>query len=180
MSVQWCAPFHTHTKVNINTLCENNSVMADKPRKKFLPRESRLVAEWLERTHPNALQWKRVRLGPIAPGKDPKYYGILRRYCDIIVKVGTSIMLIEAKMRPNPTAVGQLLLYRDLFPQTPEFTEYHELPIHLVFLTTVEDPVVKAMCGELDISYAVYGPPWAMEYLEELAAKKPGGGMIYV
>ncbi len=146
--------------------------MAEKERKKYLPRENRLVAEWLEKTHPTALQWKRVRLGPIAPGKDPKYYGILRRFADIVFKDGSTIHIVEAKMRPKPDAIGQLLLYRDLFPMTPEFSEFKDMPLRLVFLTTIEDPVVKKMAAEMGIDYAVYGPPWAMRYLEEIAMKR--------
>ena len=147
--------------------------MPAKPKNKTGPiRENRLVSEWLLKTHPNALQWRRVRVGPLPEGPDAAMYGIVRRWADIVFKDEEGVHIIEAKMRPDPGAISQLQVYARLFPTTPEFREYWGLPLHLHLLTTSKDPVVLELAQEQGIHYEIYMPAWAKKYLDDLILKK--------
>jgi hypothetical protein len=130
----------------------------------YTPKESNLVYEWSKKFFPNALQWRRVRLGSLPTEKNAEMYGILRRWADLLIKYQNTIYIIEAKMRPDPGAIGQLMLYRSLFARTPEFAEFKDLPIKLIFLTTLEDPAVRVQCDEQEIKYEVYAPDWVKTY----------------
>jgi len=137
----------------------------------YNPREWKLVYEYLITKYPNKLQWRRVRVGPLL--KNEKLYGVLRRWVDAIVYDHEEdlIIIIEAKMKPEPGALSQLELYRKLFPQTPEFELYKDKPIKLVFLTTMLDKELKALAKEKGIDYVVFKPKWVEEYFKELMEK---------
>ena len=133
--------------------------------------ESRLIYEYMINRYSRFPQWRRVRVGPI-PGKEPKeLYGVLRRWVDGIVFTGSKIILIEAKMKPDPAAIGQLLFYKKMFPLTPEFEMYKDYPIEMEFVTTREDPMVKAQCKDNGIRYVVYRPKWVEEWEKEQAER---------
>ncbi len=135
-------------------------------------RENRLVSEWMNKAHPYALQWRRVRVGPAGEGAEGRMYGIIRRWADIVFKDGDGVHLVEAKMRPDPGAISQLQVYAKLFPQTPEFRDYWGEPLFLHFLTTSKDPVVLELAQEFGIAYEIYAPAWAKKYLDDLIIKK--------
>ena len=134
-------------------------------------RESRLINEWMAEYHLGVPQWKHPRVGPY-PGREPeKLKGVKRGWVDIIFKENNIIYLVEAKMRPTAAAAGQLLEYARLFPLTPEFSEFKDLPIRMIFLTTSEDEITRATCESLDVEYVVFRPPWVEQYFRELAAR---------
>lgn len=136
-------------------------------RKRHFPAESKLVFEWTTKIHPYALQWRRVRVGPIPGDGDAKYYSPLRRYADLIFYEGGIVHLVEAKVRPDPGGISQLELYKQLFPKTPEYVQFKDQPIKLIYLTTFHDPEVKQMCEDREIEYVVYCPDWMKKYQEE-------------
>jgi len=133
----------------------------------YEPREAKLLYEWMVKTFPNCLQWRHVRMGPIP--KNEALYGILRRWIDGVVydKKTDTVYLIEAKIRPEPGAISQLLLYKQLFPKTPEFEALKDKPIKLVFLTSFMDKEVKALCDQYGIEFVVYSPDWVKEYWQQ-------------
>lgn len=125
-------------------------------------REAKFVTEWLMTQHPTALQWRRVRLGPL-PKKDlASIYKVTLRWVDAIFVEGGKVHLVEAKLKPTPSAVGQLKLYKELFYQTPEFSEFHSYPVELILLTTRDDPDVRRLCELEGIKYIVYQPKWIL------------------
>ena len=126
--------------------------------------ESRLVFDFVSERYPTAIQWRRVQVGPIPKGKDPRMYGHLRRWADLIVYDGTKVTIIEAKMKPNPGAVSQLMLYMQLFPKTPEFSLYADKPLGGLVLVAMEDIEVQALAEAQGLGYEVFSPPWMREY----------------
>ena len=130
-------------------------------------RETRLLKEWIHKNYPDKPQWYRVRLGPAVFEGEEKLYQMLRRWADAVVFTGKEVLIIEAKMRPDPAGIAQLELYRKLFPETPEFKMFWKYPVKLVFLTTWLDKAVKALCDEKKIEYVVYCPDWAKEYIRQ-------------
>jgi len=139
--------------------------------------ESNLVADYAAEHYPNALRWRRVQVGAIPAGKDPKMYGHLRRWADLVVYDGKEVIIIEAKMKPAPGAISQLLLYMQLFPKTPEFSLYKQKPLRGVVLTTMEDIEVRSLAEAQGLDYEIYSPSWVRNYwdiqLGNSASTKP-------
>jgi len=130
-----------------------------------------MVYEWMIKNYPNDLQWRRVRVGPL-PGKEPdKLYGVLRRWVDGLIVTKTKVIIVEAKVKPDPGAISQLEVYRLLFPETPEFSSLKKRKIELVFLTSSKDPILYKLAKQKKIRYVVYCPKWLKEYLEEKAKR---------
>ena len=104
-------------KTNLNL--ENNVFyVRSKSGKRALP-ENQLVYEWVKMNFPNALQWRRVRMGAMPEGVTNAAFGVLRRFADLVVFDGKTVHIIEAKMTPQADALGQLELYAMLWPETP-------------------------------------------------------------
>jgi len=131
--------------------------------RKYFPKESRLVYEWLQKNYPRCLQWRRVRLGPIPKGDI--FYQVVRRWADAVVFCGDKVIIVEAKIKADAGALGQLELYRELFPKTPEFSQLKDYPIELVFLTAFRDPQLEKLAKKKGIRYVVYCPKWLKEAL---------------
>lgn len=134
--------------------------------------ETRLLNEWLAKEHPTALTWKRVRVGPLPKVAMAAAYIITNRWIDAIIQEGGVIYLIEAKLKATPTAIGQLMLYSKLFPDTPEFQQVKQLPRKLVMLVGVNDPAVKALCKDEEIEYIVFSPAWIEKWLNEVFVRR--------
>lgn len=120
--------------------------------------EARMVNEYLVQNHRMEPQWKRVRLGVAA---DPSQARLMRtslKYADAVVISGNEVLIYEFKITPKLDAIGQLLGYRDLFPITPEFSRYAQLPIRMVLVTTREDRNVRASAEAQGIEYRVFRP----------------------
>lgn len=133
--------------------------------------ESRLLFEYQTQTFPDALMWRRVRVGPFPKDHEEAVYGVLRRFPDGIVFDGSSVIIIEAKIQPNSEGLGQLLEYRKLFPETPEFSQFKDRPIRLQLVTTVLDESIKSVADSIGIEYVIFNPEWAVEELNRRKAR---------
>jgi len=76
------------------------------------------------------------------------------------------LILIEAKIRPNPGVISQLELYEHLLPFTPELAEHKRKPIEKVLLCAINDPVVTSMARNRGIKVVQFRPPWVDEYMK--------------
>jgi len=83
---------------------------------------------------------------------------VLLRWADAIFIEDGYVNILEAKVRPSPTAVGQLLLYERLFKVTPEFKMYWDWPIKKILLTTMVAWDVVELCSQYNIQYEVFNP----------------------
>jgi hypothetical protein len=126
-------------------------------------KEARLVNEWLQLEHPTALQWKRVRLGPLPDKELARMYQVTLRWADAIYVEDGTVTIVEAKMAPGLGAISQLKAYAELFRETPEFSQYSAAPVKLLYLCTRRDNVAERMCAAEGIEYAVYTPSWIYE-----------------
>ena len=129
--------------------------------------ENRIVRENLDKEHKKCLQWRQVRVGDLPLGADAKFAGVVRRWADAVCYDGKVVTIIEAKMRPDPSAIGQLELYAQLLPKTPEFPDFHAKPIHLVLLTTFDDKESRALAESKGIEVVIYSPSWVKDYWKE-------------
>lgn len=119
-------------------------------------KESEMVNQWMWNEHRTSLQWRRVRLGIVPNHEMAREYMVLLRWADAVFIEDGVVYIVEAKLRPTPTAFGQLELYQDLFRQTPEFAAYKNWPIKLVFLTTFIDLALVELASKKGIDYVVF------------------------
>jgi hypothetical protein len=136
-------------------------------KRKYTPKEYKLVNDYLAAKYPTKTKWKRVRLGPLPDVTMSRLFKVANLYADAIVWDEPNIIIIEAKMKPVSSAIGQLEAYAKLFPQTPDFSEYKDDPIKLVLLTTYVNITIQNMCKEKGIEYVVFAPSWVADYWRE-------------
>ena len=118
--------------------------------------ESELVNKWLWEEHRNSLQWRRVRLGPLPTHEMARMYMVTLRFADAIYIEDGYVNIVEAKLKPTAGVVGQLFQYRDLFPQTHEFSAYKDFSIRLILLTPFLALDVVEFCSKHDIKYELW------------------------
>ena len=78
------------------------------------------------------------------------------RWADAIVISEGAVLIIESKLRADPGALGQLELYKKLFVNTPEFSQYANWPIQLVLLCAVTDLNMVELCSEKGVTFEVF------------------------
>lgn len=118
--------------------------------------ETDMVHRWLLANAGESPRWERVRLGLVEDPYESGVMAVLQRWADAIVDINGQIIIIEAKLNPEPGAVGQLEFYARQFRKTPMFKKYWENPIGLVFLSGREDYEIRQWCAEKDILFVVY------------------------
>lgn len=156
-------------------------------KRKWQPREMRLVSEFLAEHYPEYPTQTRVRVGSVHPDLKPgelsdveqRMVGVFRRWADAIVFMPDRLILIEAAIRPSPGDISQLELYEYLLPNTPELAEHKEKPIEKVLLWAIEDPPIAAMARGRGIRVVYYHPAWVDDYLKELYPSERRAPLTY-
>jgi hypothetical protein len=149
-------------------------------KRQWQPREMRLVAEYLAQEYPDHETQTRVRLGTIrseigAENLEPaelRAMGVWRRWADAIVFMPDRLILIEAKIRPQPGDISQLEVYEGLVHKTPELAEHKGKPVEKVLLYALEDPIIADMARERGIKVTYFCPDWIDGYLRLLAPRE--------
>ena len=121
-------------------------------------KESDLVNKWLWEFHPSSLQWRRVRLGVVPDKEIARAYMVILRWADAVFVENGVVTIVEAKLRPNAGAIGQLEHYKMLFGRTPEFSQYWNYPINLILLANYMDLEIVELCTKKNIKYVFYQP----------------------
>ena len=119
-------------------------------------KETDMLNAWLWEKHRTDIQWRRIRLGVLPTKELARMYMVILRWADAIYLKDGVVYIVEAKLRAEPGALGQLELYKELFPQTPEFDQYKEWPIKLVLLSSVVDLNMVQLCSKKGIDYEVF------------------------
>ena len=147
------------------------------PKKRdWQPREQRLVAEYIARFYPEHESRTHVHLGKVQPRLRGKYLdenaermiGLFRRWADAVVLLPDRIVLIEAKILPQPGVLSQLELYARLLPKTPELADHKHKPIERVLVCAINDPEITAMAREQGVKVVTFKPAWLNGYLKIL------------
>jgi len=121
-------------------------------------KESTYLNRWLWEKHKTHVQWRRIRVGPLPSKAMARMYMSLLRWVDAIFLQEGMVHIVEAKIAPRAGAIGQLLLYKELFLQTPEFQAYKSWPIVLDFLCPEPDLQLAETCTKHGIRYIVWKP----------------------
>ncbi|MDI6721338.1 MAG: hypothetical protein QMD85_03040 [Candidatus Aenigmarchaeota archaeon] len=102
-------------------------------------------------------QWKKVRLGKVNTQAEAYGAKVLLRWADAVYidEAAGRINIIEAKLRPDPSAIGQLELYSQLIRETPEFSAYADYAVQLISLNAMEDLEVRRFAESKGIKFIV-------------------------
>ena len=130
--------------------------------------EKALLNAWLWKDHKDSVQWRNVRLGPMPTKELAAAYKVLMRFADAIYLEDGTVYIVEAKVRPQPGAIGQLELYKQLFKETPEFSQYKLWPIKLVLLTSTVDLQIAEFASNKEIKIVVFTEDDVNEVRQEL------------
>jgi hypothetical protein len=137
------------------------------------PASTRMLQEWVGLRYPGAQVWYELRLGPtsrdlIGVTVSPNLEAMLRVanwYADAVIYDGNELVLVEAKIEPNPSALGQVLWYYQLIRTTPVLSTYATAPVVPVVLFGEDDATLNAWVRSMGIRVELYTPPWIAEYL---------------
>lgn len=122
--------------------------------------ERRFINEYLHEKFSDKHYQTRVWLGPAQPGKEANEYMVVGKWADAILFEPQQITIIETKLEPVATAIGQLEMYEQEFPKTLRFQQYWNTPIKKSLVTTRVDESVQDVCKLHNIEYVVYHPDW--------------------
>jgi hypothetical protein len=142
-----------------------------------------LLREWAARTFPGVKVQEQFRLGPttlhlVGVTVTPAFEAALRVnnwFADAIMMLPSETMIVEAKVRPTPSAVSQVQFYADLLPTTPEMQTRLGLPIRCVLLFAEDDPRVTNFARRHGCAVYIYTPSWIQDYLANVQYKNLPG-----
>lgn len=119
-------------------------------------KETDMLNAWIWDKHQTDLQWRRVRVGTLPTKELARMYSVILRWVDAIIVSDGVIYLVEAKLRADPGALGQLDLYEKLLRVTPEFEQYRNYPVQKVLLAATTDLNMVELCSEKGVLFEVF------------------------
>jgi len=122
--------------------------------------EAKYVNDFLATKFPTALQWKRVRLGPLPNVEQARLYQITLRWADAVIYDGKDVSIVEAKIANQVGGLAQLELYAKLFRETPEFSAYKGADVKLILVAPKFERDVDNLARSKNIQYVVFKPAW--------------------
>jgi hypothetical protein len=133
-----------------------------------------LLREWAAKLYPGAQLLEQYRLGPtraflpgiqLTPGLE-RALRVSNWFADGLLALPDKTLIIEAKVRPTPGAVGQILFYQRLAMQTPLLQQRIAIPIVPVLLWAERDDDVANFARQFGCRVEVYVPLWIVDYLQ--------------
>jgi hypothetical protein len=140
------------------------------------PWSTMLLQEWATLRYPGSQLLQQVRLGPtsahlvnvqVTPALEAMLR-VLNWYADGVILLPQEMLIIEAKVWPNPSAVGQVLFYRTLVFSTPAFAGATYLPVTPVVLFAEADDTVTRFANGLGVRVEIHTPQWIADYLTQV------------
>lgn len=146
------------------------------------PWSTELLREWAQKKYPQAKLIEQMRLGPtsaklVGVEVHPSLERALRVenwYADGVIVLPHEVQCIEAKVKANPSAVGQALFYMRLMMSTPELQMYMQLPFVPVVLFAEDDAAVNNFARGMGCRVELYTPGWIADYLTQVQFRRRG------
>ena len=140
------------------------------------PWSTLLLREWAAKKYPGARLVEQFRLGPtsaklVGVTVSPALERALRVenwYADGIITLANEVLIIEAKVKATPAAVGQVKFYQRQAFRTPELQPLMSLPFVPVLLFAEEDADVSQFCQQEGCRVEIYTPDWIADYLTQV------------
>jgi len=145
-----------------------------KRKKKYRSWEREFAYEYMDKFYKEYPKWFKIEVGKLPPGKENVIYTKVRRWADCILLDNDHIVIFEFKMIAKPGVVSQILLYKDLFKETPEFRRYHEWPVKLKIVCAKIDEHTERLAKEHGIEVEVYRPSFYDEWIKETVIERYG------
>jgi len=131
------------------------------------------LIEWLGITYPPGTWRTNVALGQLRPelaekAKTAEELKLLRPFlasADAVVILPEEVHIIECMIRHEPGALEDLIKYKKLFRETPEFSRHWNKPIKLILLTPLDAPFYEELAKDFGVEVKKYRPVWILEYL---------------
>ena len=117
-----------------------------------------LAYEYVEKFYAEVPHWYRIEVGPVPGGRTESIYAKTRRWADCVVRMPDHMLVIEFKMKAEPSVVSQVLVYKDLVPQTALFKKYSLLPVKAKIVAAMVDDVTHAFIEKQGIDLEIYKP----------------------
>ena len=145
-------------------------------KRRYRPVAESYITEWLGITYPPGTWRTNVAFGEavvpeemkITPSEQKFISKPLRPIADAVVFLENEVHIIEAKVRDERGKIEQLLIYRWLFPKTPEFKQHWHKKIRTILLTPKDQGNFINFLKLYNIEVVYYRPRWIIEYLNSL------------
>lgn len=149
-------------------------------KRSWQPREQRMLSEYMAEAFPGVPYKVRIRLGAVQPRIGGKFtrqeesmLGVFRRWADAMAFLPErTLLLIEAKIRPEPGVISQMELYESLIPNTPELEKYSAWPVRKRIVYAIPDPATFFLARKQGIEVVSYRPEWIEDYLKTLQRRE--------
>lgn len=147
------------------------------------PWSTQLLREWAALKYPGIVLREQLRLGPTSASLagvqvDPALEAMLRVenwYADGLLVTPAEILLVEAKVKADPSAVGQVLFYQRQAIRTPALADALHKSIVPVVLFAEMDADVSAFARQLGCRVEIYTPQWIADYLTQVQFRRRSG-----
>lgn len=157
----------------------------DPNKRLWQPRELRLCSEFLARFYPEYETQTHVHLGPsfrrvggrFMTDVESRVVGVFRRWADALVFQPDRVILIEAKILPQPGCISQLKLYAELIPKTPELAEHKDKWVESLLVMAIEDSLITELARREGIRCIVFRPAWIDDYMKIVHPWETSPGM---
>jgi len=140
-----------------------------------LERERRYISEFMLQEFPGGDYQLNVPLGPIDPALIAQH-GMeralalsfpIRPRVDAVAWRRDTYIIVEAKIRSARDGLGDLRVYRDLIPSTPDLPYYSGQRIEAWLVVPVALDWIKAACQAAGIVLQERLYPWISDYVRE-------------
>ena len=135
-----------------------------------------LLREWAPLKYPQGQLFENVRLGPtqaklvgveVSPGF-ARALMVELWYADGLIVLPDQVLVVEAKVKATPGAVGQVKFYIRQLMRMPEMNDLLRLPLIPVVLFAEDDDEVTKFCRQEGVRVELYTPAWIVDYLNQV------------
>lgn len=153
----------------------------------WAPRERRYIVEWANLRFPEAEKMFNVPLGPVPESliaelgsleKAARTFRSWRPKIDAVLKLPDKAIFAEAEILDPKNAIGDLLYYRELIPETPDLGEILNMKHEFWLVIPTYLKWVQEFATKRGIVVDIYTPEWLADYLEEWKKYTTPEGML--
>jgi hypothetical protein len=131
-----------------------------------------LSYEYVNKFYAETPHWFRIEVGPIPNGDTTNLYARTRRWADAVLRMPDHLLIIEFKMKAEPSVVSQLEHYGQLLPQTPLFKKYRNEPVKIKIVAAMVDEQVHKYIESRGIEVEIYKPSNYDQWYKQVILKE--------
>ncbi len=140
------------------------------------PRERQMRAEYIAKYMAGKQWYTEYPLGRVVPLAQAatmtmaqlKAFDNRKARADLLVAFPDHLEIIEFKIVDAIRRWCPILMYRELVPETDTLRAYWNMPVKLILIVAIDDPVLKRTVEKYGVEYRVYQPDWLPAYIETL------------